>query len=448
MARTSYAKAMELAASKRAKYEERLEKARRTGDRFAINSAQRAIDRITQYEQQLFDSQEEQKVAKGITPQPAMAFGGPVGSPFDTNPGLTPQERYQQALANTARQMLVNDGVTAFKQPDAYTNDQVLAAARQKGLLDLAKSNTKQILANPEMQTTGTYGYGGKTKMDNGGLLNLASKTANPQGAQLINPFINNPGPGFDPKLPFSQTGTGKFLQQAGQLAPYALQFATDMYAMNQLKNIQAPVDMPMAQTPILNTDVDTSATRAQMLDNMATFNAGVDSSMSNSAAVQNVKLANLAQTNRGLAELGQQEANQEMALRNQQIGLSTDTINRNLMTDAANRGQLVDFENAMLNARLGLVQGMGVKAAQVGSEFAQRRLDQQRLETLAKQYDAGLLSRNFSDLGIGGNPYTDEATRTMMVNALKDPAMKDQMMQRLENNPDLLQYLMQFVNQ
>lgn len=39
MARTSYAKAMELAASKRAKYEERLEKARRTGDRFAINSA-------------------------------------------------------------------------------------------------------------------------------------------------------------------------------------------------------------------------------------------------------------------------------------------------------------------------------------------------------------------------------------------------------------------------
>ena len=118
MAKTSYAKAMELAASKRAKHEERLETARRTGDRFAINSAQRAIDKLTDYENQLFESQEEQKVKKGITPQTAMAMGGPVGSPLETNPNLTPQERYQQALANTARQMLVNDGDMSFVSSD------------------------------------------------------------------------------------------------------------------------------------------------------------------------------------------------------------------------------------------------------------------------------------------------------------------------------------------
>ena len=422
MAKTSYAKAMELAASKRAKHEERLETARRTGDRFAINSAQRAIDKLTDYENQLFESQEEQKVKKGITPQTAMAMGGPVGSPLETNPNLTPQERYQQALANTARQMLVNDGVSAFKQVDAFNNDQVLAAAKQKGLLDLAKINTKEIFANPETQNTSVYGYGGIPKMNNGG--------AAP-----------------DPNLPFSQTPGGQLLSQAKQYLPYAAQFGTDLYALNQLKKLEGPVDAPMQQVTQINTDVDTSATRARIQDNMAAFNAGVDSSMSNSAAVQNVKLANLAQTNRQFADIGQQEANQEMALRNQQSTLATGTLNTNLSIDAANKQRTVDFNNMMTNARLGIVQGMGIKGAQMGQEFAQRNLDQQRLETLAKQYDSGLLARNFSDLGIGGNPYTDETTRTMMVNALNDPAMKDQMMQRLESNPDLLQYLMQFTN-
>ena len=422
MAKTSYAKAMELAASKRAKHEERLETARRTGDRFAINSAQRAIDKLTDYENQLFESQEEQKVKKGITPQTAMAMGGPVGSPLETNPNLTPQERYQQALANTARQMLVNDGVSAFKQVDAFNNDQILAAAKQKGLLDLAKINTKEIFANPETQNTSVYGYGGIPKMNDGGAV-------------------------ADPNLPFSQTPGGQLLSQAKQYLPYAAQFGTDLYALNQLKKLEGPVDAPMQQVTQINTDVDTSATRARIQDNMAAFNAGVDSSMSNSAAVQNVKLANLAQTNRQFADIGQQEANQEMALRNQQSTLATGTLNTNLGIDAANKQRTVDFNNMMTNARLGIVQGMGIKGAQMGQEFAQRNLDQQRLETLAKQYDSGLLARNFSDLGIGGNPYTDETTRTMMVNALNDPAMKDQMMQRLESNPDLLQYLMQFTN-
>jgi hypothetical protein len=366
MAKTSYAKAMELAASKRAKHEQRLETARRTGDRFAINSAQRAIDKLTDYENQLFESQEEQKVKKGIT---------------------------------------------------------------------------------PPMQSQEMMGYGGIPKMNDGGIYNLSRKDSAPQGAQMMNPFINNPGASVDPNLPFSQTPGGQLLSQAKQYLPYAAQFGTDLYALNQLKKLEGPVDAPMQQVTQINTDVDTSATRARIQDNMAAFNAGVDSSMSNSAAVQNVKLANLAQTNRQFADIGQQEANQEMALRNQQATLATGTLNTNLGINAANQQRTVDFNNMMINARLGLVQGMGIKGAQMGQEFAQRNLDQQRLETLAKQYDSGLLARNFSDLGIGGNPYTDETTRTMMVNALKDPAMKDQMMQRLESNPDLLQYLMQFVN-
>lgn len=341
MAKTSYAKAMELAASKRAKHEQRLETARRTGDRFAINSAQRAIDKLTDYENQLFESQEEQKVKKGIT---------------------------------------------------------------------------------PPMQAQEMMGYGGIPKMNNGGA-------------------------SVDPNLPFSQTPGGQLLSQAKQYLPYAAQFGTDLYALNQLKKLEGPVDAPMQQVTQINTDVDTSATRARIQDNMAAFNAGVDSSMSNSAAVQNVKLANLAQTNRQFADIGQQEANQEMALRNQQSTLATGTLNTNLSIDAANKQRTVDFNNMITNARLGIVQGIGIKGAQMGQEFAQRNLDQQRLETLAKQYDSGLLARNFSDLGIGGNPYTDETTRTMMVNALNDPAMRDQMMQRLESNPDLLQYLMQSAN-
>lgn len=80
MARTSYAKAIELAAAKRGKYEKQLEQAQRSGDRFSINAAQRSIARLQEYEQELFDSQEQQKVDKGITPpQQQFAIGGYTG---------------------------------------------------------------------------------------------------------------------------------------------------------------------------------------------------------------------------------------------------------------------------------------------------------------------------------------------------------------------------------
>jgi hypothetical protein len=89
--KTSYAKAVELAATKRGKYEKQLEIARRSGDRFGINSAERSIARITQYEQELFDSQEQQKIDKGITPpQPQMGYGGNpmygIGGPLEGSP--------------------------------------------------------------------------------------------------------------------------------------------------------------------------------------------------------------------------------------------------------------------------------------------------------------------------------------------------------------------------
>lgn len=410
MAKTSYAKAMEMVATKKGKYEKQLEEAKRSGDRFALNSAQRSMERIMQYEQELFDSQEQQKIDKGITPAPEMRYGGKpmyyTGGPLETNP-LT-------AADNQRIPAPMFNGLPYKSIPSVYTPIEM-----------------NPLTAPPLMPNFSTP---------------YASAPMQPLTEEEIAQMRMEDAVDAQ-RMPFSQTPGGKFLNQAGKFVPYAAQFATDLYALNQLKNIERPVDMPMTKTPMINTDVDTSATRAMIRDNQLAANANVDANLSNSASVQNVKLANLAQTNRQLADLGQQETNQEMALRNQQVSLATDAFNKNLMTDALNQQQKVDYNNMITNARLGLVQGMGVKAAQVGSEFAQRRLDQQKLQTLAKQYDSGLLSRNFSDLGIGGNPYTDEATRTMMVNALKDPAMKEQMMQRLESNPDLLQYLMQFVN-
>jgi len=175
----------------------------------------------------------------------------------------------------------------------------------------------------------------------------------------------------------------------------------------------------------------------------MRTFNAGVDSGLTNSAAVQNVKLANLAQTNRQLADIGQQEANQEMQLRNKQSALLTDNFNTNTAIDAANRQRLVDFNNMITNARTGIYQGMGVKAAQVGSEFAQRDLDKQRMDLMSRQFDSNLLSRQFSDLGLGTDPLQDKQALQQQINLLKDPAMGAQHRAMLERtNPLLLQRL------
>lgn len=410
--KTSYAKAVELAATKRGKYEKQLEIARRSGDRFGINSAERSIARITQYEQELFDSQEQQKIDKGITPpQPQMGYGGNlmygIGGPLEGSPFTAAD--FKMTPSSLIPQLPYKSN------PSVYTPIEMNPLTAQHLLPSLMPNFATPSASAPMQPLTQSE---------------IASMRLEDAMGATSNPNRNT------------------FLDQAKTYAPYAAQFATDLYALNQLKNIEGPVDAPMQRATQINTDLDTSATRARLQDNMRTFNAGVDSSMSNSAAVQNVKLANLAQSNRQLADIGQQEANSEMSLRNQQSGLLTDNINTNMALDATNKQRQADFSNMITNARMGIIQGMGVKGAQVGSEFAQRKLDKETLDITSRQFDKGLLNRQFSDMNIGADFTQDPEQVQQMINLLQDPTMGEQFGAQLqERDPKGYQYLMSIIN-
>ena len=412
MARTSYAKAIELAAAKRGKYEKQLEQAQRSGDRFAINAAQRSIARLQEYEQELFDSQEQQKIDKGITPpQQQFAIGGyPGGSGmFGVN------QESQDPLAALKRTPIPAMTPLAARSFNIPTFG---AQAQGAGLIP--------------MQQLPTYTQG----------LNAPTNDMTPLTPEEISAMRMQDAMDANP-VPNQNT----FGDMFKTYAPYAAQFGTDLYALNQLKKIEGPVDAPMMQTPQINTNVDTSATRARINDNVAAARASADSSLSNSAAVQNVKLAGLAQQNRLLADVGQQEANQEMALRNQQSMLANQTLNQNLGTDAQNRQRSVDFENMIRNARMGIVQGMGVKAGQIGGEFAQRKLDKETMDLISRQYDSGLLNRNFSDYA-GTDLYNDPQAREQMIALLQDPDMGPQYAEQLkQTNPTAYKYFMGLIN-
>jgi hypothetical protein len=407
MARTSYAKAIELAAAKRGKYEKQLEQAQRSGDRFAINAAQRSIARLQEYEQELFDSQEQQKIDKGITPpQQQMRYGGKpmyyTGGPLEGNP-LT-------AADNQRIPAPMFNGLPYKSIPSLYTPIEMNPLTAPPLMPNFSTPNASapmQPLTEKEIS---------------------AMRMEDAMDAQAV-PNQNTFGDMFK------------------TYAPYAAQFGTDLYALNQLKKIEGPVDAPMMQTPQINTNVDTSATRARINDNAAAARASVDSSLSNSAAVQNVKLSSLAQQNRQIADIGQQEANQEMALRNQQSMLANQTLNQNLGTDAQNRQRSVDFENMIRNARMGIIQGMGVKAGQIGSEFAQRKLDKDTMDLISRQYDSGLLNRNFSDYA-GTDLYNDPQARDQMLALLQDPDMGPQYAEQLkQTNPTAYNYFMGIIN-
>ena len=475
--KTSYAKLMELTAQKRGKFEKQLQEAERRGDRFGINSAQRSIARLEEYEQEIFDSQEQQKVDKGITPPPQMAYGGlpkfVTGGPTKAELDKLYQDFLKAKGANTGRFVESNafgdqtDKLLAAYQTQMANGDYNVTPEFYRALSN-AVYNTGSVPYMPPASPDAygpfapqddTYVYVNTDDDGQGAPIQWApfqrpdysltlpdwvNQTPTPQQEQEPEPApaprstprkprkreevepiagltpkaislnLDTPFPELmkstpmpAPTAPEATTGTvhpyGRAAMQGldalGKVAPYALQFAPDLYALNQLKTIEGPVDAPFQRATQINTDIDTSATRAQIQDNMRTFNAGVDANMSNSAAVQNVKLANLAQTNRQMAAIGQQEANQESGLRNQQASLLTQNFNNNMGIDAANRQRMVDFNNMITNARLGIVQGMGTKALQINQEKNRMDLDRERLDVLSRQFDQGRLLRNFQNM-------------------------------------------------
>lgn len=124
-----------------------------------------------------------------------------------------------------------------------------------------------------------------------------------------------------------------------------------------------------------------------------------------------------------------QQEENTERQLRNQQAALATGTLNRNLLTARNNRQQLADFDNMITNARLGIVQGMGTKAFQMLQEKNQIDLDKDRLDTLKRQFDPGLIQRNFQNI-LKDDPTAMAETdlRSLAASIKQYPSLGDQL--------------------
>jgi hypothetical protein len=461
--RTSYAKLMELAAQKRGKFEQQLQDAERRGDRFGINSATRSIAKLEEYEREIFDSQEQQKADKGIAPPQQMyATGGPIFDPFSTDAQITD---YLQSLQNpnvdlndpAVMQNIMGNLDTYNKYFGPTSNKTTPPAPQLPAQQNLVPSdlsidwnsamtpNTEVYPVQPVQALTPRAWQGPATtaplptSVDTKAQLNKYFPNGRPEGGALPEVELEDAMALNEEKYKRQDTRQQLF-DQAKTFAPYAAQFAGDLYALNQLKNLERPVEAPYRRATLLNTDLDTSATRARLQDNMRTFNAGVDTGVSNSAAAQNLKLANLAQTNRQLADIGQQEANQESMMRNRQAAALTDTFNANQDIGAANRQRMVDFNNMITNARLGIVQGMGTKAAQVGSEYAQRALDQKQMDLISRRYGDNILSNNFSDLGVGANILEDPALLQQQINLLNDPEMGQRQREFLaRTNPTLL---------
>lgn len=471
--RTSYAKLMELAAQKRGKFEKMLDQAERTGDRFAINSATRSIAKLEEYEQQIFNSQEQQKIDKGITPAPAMAYGGltqfNIGGETDPPSGYLdrfyPRYTFGQGYPISQDPVMVGiDDAPAYNLPQGSVDFSA-------GMVPNYEVYPEQFQPNPEALSPLNLSIDlprpTQTPITAVTPRPLPSFGANAEGAQLIRTQLGNRPTSTVPELDADDLAFQKnpnyyaeleaaeaqarfakedkrraAVDKFKTLAPYGAQFLGDMYALNQLNKLERPVDAPMKVATQIGTNIDTSATRARIQDNAKAFNASVDSGMSNSAAVQNVKLANLSQTNRQLADIGQQEVNQELSLRNKQADLLTQNLNANLGIEASNRQRLTDFNNMIRNARLGLIQGMGVKASQMGSEFAQRKLDQTQMDLISRQYSDTVLANNFNDIldvDILNNP---EKLKQQMA-LLNDPDMGPKQRELLQKyNPTLLSRL------
>lgn len=177
-----------------------------------------------------------------------------------------------------------------------------------------------------------------------------------------------------------------------------AAQFIPDIAAMRAMDRIEAPEDRPMERLQLMNADLQVGNQLAQIQNQAANAQAAADRNVSNPAVAAAMKRANQRIAAGQAANVLAREAEVESQLRNQNMMLANDNMNRNRLIDYGNRQQAIDFENEKLAAKNRMRQQMGLKLGQVAGDFQNMYTDKMRWDILSKGFDPELLGRNDLD--------------------------------------------------
>jgi hypothetical protein len=199
---------------------------------------------------------------------------------------------------------------------------------------------------------------------------------------------IGNKISGMDP---MTKTKIGMGLGAAAQFLP-------DIAAMRAMDDIQGPEALPFERLQLMNADIQVGNQLNQIDQASARAQAAADRNVSNPAVAAAMKRANQRIAAGQKSNVLSREAEMESQMRNQNMMLANDNMNRNRMLDYQNRQNIVNFENDKLAAKNRMRQQMGMKLGQVFGDFQNLNADANKFDLLSKMYDPELMNRNDID--------------------------------------------------
>ena len=177
-----------------------------------------------------------------------------------------------------------------------------------------------------------------------------------------------------------------------------AAQFLPDIAAMRAMDDIQGPEALPFERLQLMNADVQVGNQLNQIDQASARAQSAADRNVSNPAVAAAMKRANQRIAAGQKANVLSREAEMESQMRNQNMMLANDNMNRNQMIDYQNRQNTVNFENDKLAAKNRMRQQMGMKLGQVFGDFQNLNADANKFNLMSKMYDPSLMARNDID--------------------------------------------------
>lgn len=399
----TYADAYERIAKREGAYQKRLADAEKAGDTFARNSATQMLSRIQMLKDELFA---EQEASKPPVAGEQFAYGG--------NPPYTDILPMRPTYLNTN---YIQDNVgkryrtkqLLQRKPEVYTIPSGLGAYTADidpadtfsfaPIASLTGTVPKAVPTGLSMMAGSPYKNVSATKSKDWKPLstNFGKRTID----KVAVPASQKPSWGAKALAAMSDKASG-IANTLGTVLPYAAQFLPELIGLNQVNKMEAPTDMSQLDAPLIDTTVDTSASRAAIQNATRQGTASADG-LRSSAAARALGAATYLNGADSLADIEMQSANQARTLRNQQAGMLSDTRNKNLEIAYQNANRQSEFRNAQRDARMGLVNSMGDKALSMLSEQRMLQAQRQQAALYAKMFDSEMLKRNGLDvLGLG----------------------------------------------
>ena len=296
-------------------------------------------------------------------------------------------------------------GGKIFETDPTFTNVNMIPAAEVATPSTPAPKNYAGAEPTPlgfgPMKTLGLQQVGGPNE---GGLLAPTNPNvaAGMTGAPSMRSRIEDKAmdiAGFGQKIgnkiggmdPMTKTKIGMGLGAAAQFLP-------DIAAMRAMDDIQGPEALPFERLQLMNADIQVGNQLNQIDQASARAQAAADRNVSNPAVAAAMKRANQRIAAGQKANVLSREAEMESQMRNQNMMLANENMNRNRMIDFQNRQNTVNFENDKLAAKNRMRQQMGMKLGQVFGDFQNLNADANKFNLMSKMYDPSLMARNDID--------------------------------------------------